>query len=93
LALLPKGARTLQAGPEAVNQGRSGQRLSFKKLQNHEYRVALYALWYNFVRIHKTLRVTPAMTAGIADRLWSMEDVVALIDARSEKIGRETLVG
>src|SRR5256885_5749713 len=38
--------------------------------------VTLYALWYNFVRIHKTLRVTPAMAAGIADRLWSMEDVV-----------------
>ena len=55
--------------------------------------VALYALWYNFVRIHKTLRVTPAMAAGIADRLWSMEDVVALIDASSAKISRETLVG
>jgi hypothetical protein len=48
---------------------------------------------YNFVRIHKTLGVTPAMAAEIADRLWSMEDVVALIDVRSEKITRETLVG
>ena len=37
---------------------------------------------YNFVRIHKTLRTSPAMAAGISDRLWSMEDVVALIDAR-----------
>ena len=55
--------------------------------------VALYALWYNFVRIHKTLRVTPAMAAGIADRLWSMEDVAALIDARSEKISGKTMVG
>src|SRR3984893_4613675 len=53
-----------------------------KKLQNHEYMVALYALWYNFVRIHKTLRTSPAMAAGIESRLWSMEDVVALIDAR-----------
>jgi hypothetical protein len=44
--------------------------------------VALYAVWYNFVRIHKTLRVTPAMAAGLTDRLWSMEDVVALLDAR-----------
>ena len=44
--------------------------------------VALYALWYNFVRIHKTLRTSPAMAAGIESRLWSMEDVVALIDAR-----------
>ena len=63
------------------------------RLQNHEYMVALYALWYNFVRIHKTLRTSPAMAAGIEKRLCSMEDVVALIDARSEKIGGETLVG
>ena len=55
--------------------------------------VALYALWYNFVRIHKTLPVTPVMAAGIADRLWSMEDVVALVDAQSEKISGKTLVG
>jgi hypothetical protein len=43
--------------------------------------VALYTVWFNFVRIHKTLRMSPAMAAGISDRLWSMEDVVALIDA------------
>jgi hypothetical protein len=64
-----------------------------KKLQNHEHMVALYALWYNFVRIHKTLRTSPAMAAGIEKRLWSMEDVVALIDARSAKVSGETLVG
>src|SRR3989440_67576 len=64
-----------------------------KKLQNHEYLVALYALWYNFVRIHKTLRVTPAVAAGIETRLWSMEDVVKLMDARSAKITSKTLVG
>jgi hypothetical protein len=40
------------------------------------------------VRIHKTLRVTPAMAAGLTDRLMSMEDVVALIDARAEKPSR-----
>ena len=64
-----------------------------KKLQNHEHMVALYALWYNFVRIHKTLRTSPAMAAGIETRLWAMEDVVALIDGRSTKISGETLVG
>ncbi len=64
-----------------------------KKLENHAHMVALYALWYNFVRIHKTLRTSPAMAAGIETRLWSMEDVVALIDARSAKISRSTLVG
>jgi hypothetical protein len=44
--------------------------------------VALYTVWYNFVRIHKTLRMSPAMAAGVSDRLWDMADVVALIDAR-----------
>jgi IS1 family transposase len=53
-----------------------------KKAENHAHMVALYTTWYNFVRIHKTLRVAPAMAAGISDRLWSMEDVVALMDAR-----------
>lgn len=47
--------------------------------------VALYALWYNFVRIHKTLRTSPAMAAGIEARLWSREDVVALIDEHAER--------
>jgi hypothetical protein len=47
--------------------------------------VALYALWYNFVRIHKTLRTSPAMAAGIESRLWSTEDVVALIDEHAER--------
>src|SRR5436190_20337310 len=64
-----------------------------KKLKNHAHMVALYALWYNFVRIHKTLRVTPAVAAGIADRLWSMEDVVAMSEAKTEKISGNTLVG
>jgi IS1 family transposase len=64
-----------------------------KKLENHGHMVALYALWYNFVRIHKTLRTSPAMAAGIDSRLWLMEDVVALIDARSAKISGDTLVG
>jgi IS1 family transposase len=56
-----------------------------KKLKNHEHMVALYAIWYNFVRIHKTLRTSPAMAAGIERRLWSMEDVVRLIDEQAER--------
>jgi hypothetical protein len=51
-----------------------------KKLQNYQHMVALYAIWYNFVRIHKTRRTSPAMAAGIEKRLCSIEDVVALID-------------
>jgi IS1 family transposase len=64
-----------------------------KKLQNHEHMVALYALWYNFVRIHKTLRTSPAMAAGIETRLWSMEDVVRLIEAREDIRSGSAMVG
>ena len=43
--------------------------------------VALYARWYNFVRIHKTLRMSPAMAAGVTDRLWEIGDIVTLVEA------------
>ena len=52
-----------------------------KKIDNHIHALALYFVFYNFTRIHKTLRMSPAMAAGITDRLWSLEDVVAKIDA------------
>ena len=51
-----------------------------KKFENHCHMVALYTFWYNFVRIYKTLRVTPAMQAGVTDRLWTFEDAIGLID-------------
>ena len=51
-----------------------------KKLDNHIHALALYFAFYNFCRIHKTLRVSPAMAAGITDRLWSLDDIVAKID-------------
>jgi IS1 family transposase len=51
-----------------------------KKVENHGHALALYFVFYNFVRIHKTLKMTPAMAAGVSDRLWSMEDIVTLID-------------
>lgn len=51
-----------------------------KKVENHCHALALYFMWYNFVRIHTTLRVTPAMAAGVTDHLWSMKDIVNLID-------------
>jgi energy-coupling factor transporter ATP-binding protein EcfA2 len=50
---------------------------------NHAHMVALYTTWCNFVRQHKTLRCSPAMAAGLSATLWSMADVVALIDARA----------
>ena len=52
-----------------------------KKIENHAHSVALMMTYYNFVRIHKTLRVTPAMEAGVTDRLWEVADIVALVDA------------
>ncbi|WP_432814408.1 IS1 family transposase [Sphingorhabdus sp.] len=51
-----------------------------KKLDNHIHALALYFVFYNFTRLHKTLRVSPAMAAGITDRLWSLDDVIAKID-------------
>ncbi|HEV2498121.1 MAG TPA: IS1 family transposase [Terriglobia bacterium] len=50
-----------------------------KKIENHAYMLALYYMYYNFVRIHKTLRVTPAMEAGVTNRLWTVDDIVALL--------------
>jgi len=52
-----------------------------KKVENHAYAVALHCTFYNFVRIHKTLWVTPAMAAGLAHRLWDVRDIVALVEA------------
>ena len=51
-----------------------------KKLDNHEAAVAFYAMWYNFARIPQTLRVTPAMEAGISDHVWSAEDIAQLAE-------------
>lgn len=56
-----------------------------KKLENHHAAQALYFTFYNFARIHKTLRMSPAMAAGISDRLWSMEDIAALVEAAELK--------
>jgi hypothetical protein len=47
-----------------------------KKVENHRAAVALHFAHYNFVRLHRTLRVTPAMAAGVSDRLWSLEELV-----------------
>jgi hypothetical protein len=55
--------------------------------------VALDALLYNFVRVLKTRRTSPAMAAGIGKRLWLMEDVVAMIDAGAVMVTGDTLVG
>lgn len=50
-----------------------------KKVENHAHAVALHFMHYNFARIHKTLRVTPAMEAGVTSKLWSVEDIARLV--------------
>ena len=52
-----------------------------KKVESLEAAVALHFMWYNFGRVHQTLRVTPAMEAGVADHVWTMAEIVALADA------------
>jgi IS1 family transposase len=56
-----------------------------KKIENHACAVALHSMYYNFVRLRKTLRVSPAMAAGVTDRLWEMVDVVDVLDAFEAK--------
>jgi IS1 family transposase len=51
-----------------------------KKAENHAHMVALYTVWYNWMKLHKTLRVTPAMQAGLADRVFDIADLVELIE-------------
>jgi IS1 family transposase len=51
-----------------------------KKMENHAHAMALHFLYYNFVRIHKTLKVTPAMAARVTDRLWEVTDMVNVIE-------------
>jgi IS1 family transposase len=51
-----------------------------KKLENHLAALALYFMYYNFCRIHQTLRVTPAMEAGVSDHVWEVKEVVALME-------------
>ena len=51
-----------------------------KKFENHCHMVAIYHAYYNFCRVHQTLRVTPAMEAGLADHVWSVEELVGLLE-------------
>ena len=51
-----------------------------KKVENHAAAVTLYFMYYNFARIHQTLRTSPAQAAGVTEKLWEIEDLVALLD-------------
>ena len=56
-----------------------------KKVENLAYNVALYFMYYNFCRIHQTLRVTPAMEAGLTDHVWEVEEILGMLDAKKAK--------
>jgi IS1 family transposase len=58
-----------------------------KRVEAHYHSLAIYFLWYNFIRIHKSLRVTPAMAAGITDHLWTFEEILEMMDA-STPVGK-----
>jgi hypothetical protein len=55
-----------------------------KKVENHEHMLALFFCYYNFCRIHQTLRCTPAMQAGVSTRVWELSDIVNLLDGSAE---------
>ena len=56
-----------------------------KKIENHIHAIALYAFHYNFCKIHSTLRVTPAMEAGLTDHVWEIEEIVALLQTKEKR--------
>lgn len=56
-----------------------------KKMENQAYAVALHFMHYNFAWIHQTLRVTPAMEGGVADHVWSLEEIAELLDRGKDK--------
>jgi hypothetical protein len=59
-----------------------------QKIENHAAAIALHMMHYNFVRIHQTLRTTPAMAPGVTNRLWQVSDLVALLEASERGLER-----
>ena len=57
-----------------------------KKIENHMHAIALFYMWYNFGRTHQTLRVTPAMEAGISQHVWSVEEIVTLTSKQASEL-------
>jgi hypothetical protein len=55
-----------------------------KKIDNHRHAVALHYMHYNFCKVHQTLRVTPAMEAGLSDHVWDLEKLLGLLDQRAQ---------
>jgi hypothetical protein len=73
---------------ELQGVGGAGIRLTngfSKKVENLQHAVALHFMFYNFCRVHQTLRVTPAMEAGLADHVWTLEELIGLIEPMAEE--------
>lgn len=51
-----------------------------KKVENHAYAIAIYFMHYNFVHIHRTLKISPAMTTSVTDKLWEMSDMMKVLE-------------
>jgi IS1 family transposase len=83
----PKHVSTSYAERNNLNVRMHSRRLTrltnafSKKVANHAHAIALHFLYYNFVRIHQTLKVSPAMAAGVTNRLWEMKDVAEMFEA------------
>jgi hypothetical protein len=84
-----KGEIVARSGATATPAKASGMRMGMrrftrltnafrKKVENHAAMVAIHFMYYNFGRIHKTLRITPAMAAGLIDHVWSLEEIALL---------------
>ena len=52
-----------------------------RKVENHMHAIAIHFMYYNYARIHKTLRVTPCMEAGVSNHVWSLEEIIGLLDS------------
>lgn len=57
-----------------------------KKVENHFYAIAIHFMHYNFCRVHKTLRVTPAMEAGISDHVWDLDEMLGILDQKEQAV-------
>lgn len=83
-------AKLLNDAGRAVGayQDQAFQNLQCKRIEAHSNAIALHFAYYNFVRVHQTLRASPAMPEGVTDRLWEMSDLVAIVEAADRKPGK-----
>jgi len=79
--------------PTSGHSSDAAQQRFSKKAENHVYSVAIYFMNYNFVRIHRSVRVTPAMVAGMTTKLWSLIDMVRVIEEREDVRRGATIIG